>query len=107
MRMLVMLGVGAAVISLTVTKSKLFKPIREWGMSRKNPLFGELLSCPYCFAHWSALFLSILYLPFHEFLVNWLVVTAIACPVMWGIYHSIAGIGGAYGEERREEEEEE
>lgn len=100
MRMLVMLGVGAGVISLTVTRSKLFKPLREWLIG--FPWIYDLLTCPYCFAHWSALFLSILYLPLHEFLVNWLVITAIACPVMWILFHSIAGLGGIHAEEEEE-----
>ncbi len=42
-----------ASISFTVTKTKIFKPLREW-TKKKNGFFGELVSCGYCFGHWVA-----------------------------------------------------
>jgi hypothetical protein len=45
------IGVTTGVISLTLTKSKLFSPVRNW-IRYRSPWWGELVSCPYCASHW-------------------------------------------------------
>jgi Protein of unknown function (DUF1360) len=45
------IGITTGVISLTLTKSKLFSPMRKWIRYRSDWL-GELVSCPYCTSHW-------------------------------------------------------
>lgn len=42
-----------ASISFTVTETKLFEKMREW-LKKKNKFLGELISCGYCFGHWTA-----------------------------------------------------
>ena len=51
-----------ASISFTVSETKLFKPLREWAR-RKHSFLGELFFCGYCFGHWWALMLVIIFRP--------------------------------------------
>lgn len=48
---LTVLALAVSAISVTVTKSSVAKPMREWIKSR-SPFLGKLFSCPYCFSHW-------------------------------------------------------
>jgi len=54
------LATVVASISFTVTEMKIFRGLREWAAG-KSRLFGELLSCSYCFGHWVAFALVFLY----------------------------------------------
>jgi len=56
------LSIVTASVSFTVTETKLFKPLRDW-IAGKNSFFGKLLNCGYCFCHWAALILVIIYKP--------------------------------------------
>ena len=58
---LMLLSVVTASISYAVTESKLFKPVRE--PVRHESLLGRLLRCGYCFGHWVALVLVVIYQP--------------------------------------------
>ena len=49
-------------ISFTVSEAKVFKPLREWLMS-KSRFVGELSSCGYCLGHWVAFILVAIYQP--------------------------------------------
>lgn len=40
----------------------MFMPVQEW-VKRKNSFLGELLSCAYCFSHWTAFALVAIYQP--------------------------------------------
>lgn len=60
MEKLIYLSFITASISFTVTETKLFVQVREW-VKAKNTLLGELLSCGYCFGHWVALSLVLIY----------------------------------------------
>lgn len=42
---------ATSAISLTVTKSKIFSPLREWAKD-ESEFLDDLLSCPWCFSHW-------------------------------------------------------
>ncbi len=56
-----LLSLVTVSISFTVTETKLFKPLRE--RVREESLLGRLLSCGYCFGHWVALVLVVIYRP--------------------------------------------
>jgi len=62
----ILLSITTASISFTVTETQIFKPLRD---SIKNPFFNKLFSCGYCFSHWIAFILVIIYQPklFHFF----------------------------------------
>lgn len=47
---------ATSTVSITVTKSKVMEPLREW-LKNKNQWAGKLFSCAYCFSHWTAFLL--------------------------------------------------
>lgn len=49
----VAMALAVATGSMTVTRSKVFKPLR-WAIQRRSVFFGDLITCPYCFSHWVA-----------------------------------------------------
>jgi len=51
------LSLMCASISFTVTETKVFEPLREW-LKKKSKFLGELISCGYCFGHWTAFALT-------------------------------------------------
>ena len=53
-------AVGAA--SMTVSKAKLFRPVRSFTRRKSKPV-AELVQCPYCTSHWLSFLLTALYLP--------------------------------------------
>ncbi len=80
-----LLSLVTASISYSVTETKLFKPLRE--CVRSESLLGRLLSCGYCFGHWVALVLVVIYRP-KLFEAWWLVdyfLTTLAMAWMGGI----------------------
>lgn len=63
----VMLSMCIATISLTITKSVAFSPVRRM-VYQQSEWLGALFNCPYCLTHWIAiLFVTLLYVysPFH------------------------------------------
>jgi len=56
------LSLVTASISFTVTETKLFVPLREW-IRKNSSSLGELFTCGYCFGHWIAFALVVLYRP--------------------------------------------
>jgi len=113
---LVILSMTTSVISLTVTKTKVFRPLRLWidpslGIEdAKKSFWGELFSCPYCFSFYPALlFVSCFYnkvrltfgpsfsvygmeiSPF-DFLIVWFSMVCIASFITGFIYRSISQI---------------
>jgi hypothetical protein len=59
---IIYLSLVTASISFSVTETKLALPLRDW-VKKKNYFLGELISCSYCFGHWVALALVVLYQP--------------------------------------------
>jgi hypothetical protein len=54
---LVLVALAISAVSLTVTRSHLTEPWREHLLDhRPNDLFTRMITCPYCFAHWLAVF---------------------------------------------------
>jgi hypothetical protein len=62
MKLVILLSFVSASISFTIAESKLFKPLREW-LKLKSHFLGSLFSCGYCFGHWVAFILVIIYHP--------------------------------------------
>ncbi len=60
MKSVIYLSLITASLSFTVTETKVFEPLREWTKS-KNQFFGKLISCGYCFGHWVAFVLVVIY----------------------------------------------
>jgi Protein of unknown function (DUF1360) len=86
-----------AVISLIITRSGLFKPIRS-SMSRWK-LLGELISCPFCTSVWVsmglAFFIPLLIATQYMGLNYWITVftnVAVAAPIMGKIFKSIESL---------------
>ena len=50
----ILISIAVSVVSMTVTKAVVFKPLRDY-VKKKSEFFGELLSCPFCFSFWLAL----------------------------------------------------
>lgn len=51
-----------SAITLTVTKTKVFKPLRTFLLSHCEWL-GKLFSCPYCFSHWTSFAMVAIFKP--------------------------------------------
>jgi hypothetical protein len=52
-----LLGIGAGVAALTLTRSTLTQKLRNsW---RDKPVIGELINCPYCMCHWTGTLFSL------------------------------------------------
>lgn len=107
---LVMLSMTVSVISLTVTKTKVFKSLRAW-VKNKSEFFGELFTCPYCFSFYPSLFFTFFYFPRHlqltfgpsfsvfqnnyyplDFILAWFCMVCIASFITGFIYRSISQI---------------
>ncbi len=54
---LLLLGVACGTVATTITKSSIFRPLREklgrlTSAGQPTTWLGKLFSCPYCLAHW-------------------------------------------------------
>lgn len=56
---LVLIGLATGSLSMTLSRSSLFKAPRDW-LNEHLPLAGKLASCGYCLSHWIALGLMLL-----------------------------------------------
>jgi Protein of unknown function (DUF1360) len=76
---LLMLSVGVAVITVTLTRSHLTKTLRHRFIDAPF-MIGELINCPYCMAHWVSLGASMLLGGgMVTVLVNAAILTGLAC----------------------------
>lgn len=110
---LVIISMAVSVISLTVTKTKVFKPLRlkiDPAIGKENSkksFWGELFTCPFCFSFYPAFAASILYFgqirltfgpvllgifPIFDFLICWFCIVCIASFITGFIYRSISQI---------------
>lgn len=62
MKGIIFLSFVTASVSFAVTETKLFLPFRLWA-KRDNEFLGKVCSCGYCFGHWVAIVLVIIYKP--------------------------------------------
>jgi hypothetical protein len=54
LKLLVLITLATASLSLTLAKSHVTASAREW-VSARWPLGGKLFGCAYCISHWVAL----------------------------------------------------
>lgn len=47
----VVLAIATSTISITITQTELFRPLREV-MLKVHPMIGYLFKCFYCMSHW-------------------------------------------------------
>lgn len=95
-----LLALANATLTITVTSSKIFEPVR--GMFKPYINGGglwiyQLLTCPYCFSHWGALFLYLLAVPLGDyrwFLPMWLMIVALTAPIMAMMGFSLSYLAG-------------
>jgi hypothetical protein len=59
---LLLLSLATAAISLTLSKGKIFEPLRE-KFSQRSKWLGLLITCTYCTSHWVAFALVAFYRP--------------------------------------------
>jgi hypothetical protein len=96
---LVLLSIACGAISMTVSKSKVFLPVRRW-IKSWSVFLGEGLACPYCTSHWVAFILMLIYFPrvLHsgvtviDFCVETMVVVAMASMTAWVVYSAYAAM---------------
>lgn len=82
-------GVMVAVITMTVTKGSIFKWLREGAPE----FWSELLSCPYCFAHWASALIATMFTSSpRDWFILWLVQIAISIPIMALLAFSMAQV---------------
>lgn len=92
--MLLSIAVGA--VTMTLSKSKIFLPIREI-IKERSEFLGDLINCTYCTSHWIAAAFVILFQPslmdaaFQNFMLCWLLLVALASGTVWFIFktHSV------------------
>jgi|SRR5690606_30327528 len=54
---LFMVALAIAALSITLTRARIFKPVRD-SLAERNYLLFKLVSCPYCTSHWLAALLA-------------------------------------------------
>jgi len=59
---IIVLSFVVSPIALTITKTKVFKPLRTFLVSHCEWL-GKLFSCPYCFGHWTSFIVIAVFRP--------------------------------------------
>jgi ribosomal protein L37AE/L43A len=98
---ILVLGIAAGFISLTVTKSTIFEPFRDFFFHRSEKsavmkFLYDLVTCPYCFSHWVSLVMVCIWQPrivncgciWVDLGVSWFVMVGIAS-YAWGIFFKI------------------
>ena len=97
---LVIISMVVSVIALTVTKTKVFKPLRVL-IKTKSEFFGELFSCPFCFSFYPSFGLTLLYFSYlrftnvivqFDFIIVWFSIVCISSFLTGFIYRSISQI---------------
>jgi hypothetical protein len=91
---LVFLSIACGAISMTVSKSLFFLPLRRW-IKNRSTWAWEGISCPFCTSHWVALLLMVVYFPrpftqgvFFDFVVGTMMMVALASITARVIYSS-------------------
>lgn len=47
----ILIALASSSISMTITQTELFAPLRAW-TAKKNAMLGHLFHCFYCMSHW-------------------------------------------------------
>lgn len=102
--LLVLLAAPVACVSLTLTRSMLFKGFREW-VGGRSDFFGELVRCPFCTSHWVAFVACAIFKPWVvysnipvlgivlQFFISSLILVAMAMLIAGAVYKAVAGMG--------------
>jgi Protein of unknown function (DUF1360) len=96
------LAFATAAISMTVSKTKVFRPVRNWTHAHSE-WFGELIECPYCTIHWVAFAAVAVYRPvlvnsrahLLDLFISAFVLIAVASIVSGWIFQAFAGTAPA------------
>jgi len=73
-----LMAVACGTMATTITYSHITKPLRH-AMIDAPFMLGELFSCPYCMAHWTALPAALaLGGPWGNILISWMVLTGLS-----------------------------
>jgi Protein of unknown function (DUF1360) len=59
---IILLALAVSSISVTISKSNLFEPIRE-RLNNWSDFLGELIYCPYCLSHWLSILGVLVFIP--------------------------------------------
>lgn len=62
METIILLSFVNALISFNITETKVFEPLRK-KIRKVSSYLGDLVSCGYCFSHWVAFSLVVIYQP--------------------------------------------
>ena len=95
---LVLCAAAAASISMTLTKAKVFSPLRQ-AVKAKSKFLGDLFSCPYCMSHWVSFLLVLVFQPRPiqvwlpvDLLLSAFIMVALAPLFAYLIYHVYNGM---------------
>ncbi len=58
----IVIAFAAASISMTLTQTELFAPLRQWA-NKIGHMTGHLFHCFYCISHWIVIFAVLIYQP--------------------------------------------
>jgi hypothetical protein len=105
----IVLAFAVSSISMTLSKARIFKPIRRW-INARNKWLGELVDCPYCTIHWVAFAAIAIYRPvvvvsglrILDLFVSAFVVIAVASVVSGWIFQAFAGTASAADPEQEQ-----
>lgn len=86
----VVLSLATTAISVTISKSEAFSPVRE-SVYKLSSWLGELVSCSYCLSHWVAFVFVLIYRPviIEKYFVIDLVVSAFSIVTVSAILSGI------------------
>lgn len=94
----IVLGLALGVVDLIVTKTLIFKSVRET-IDRWSGFFGDLINCPICFGTWLSLGAMVLFLgPCFKTkweIMNWAItwffldfITCLSAGILYRLYKS-------------------
>lgn len=84
-----MLAVADWLISTTMSRARVFRPLRA-AAKRRNDYIGEGLSCQFCISHWAGFILAAIYQPRLLMSGLWLLDVAVSAFIVIGLGALIA-----------------
>lgn len=97
----VILGMVTGTVSLTITRTYVFRTPRNW-LRRRGEWFDKLITCPYCTSHYVAAFFVAFYRPklvdsffLVDLAVSWFFVVVTSALTVGLLWRSLSVIGEA------------
>jgi hypothetical protein len=95
LKLVVILVLPTAAISVTITRASVFEPLRVW-VGQNSKWLGKLISCPYCLSHWVSFLMVAIYQPvviqsslrLVDLLSSAFAIVALTSPISWLVYRS-------------------